>query len=277
MADHKSVDSADPTSEQLTIDELKPGKRLLGLALDIEGTTATGETLAPSDLGKLTGDLFDEQRFNTPIGFWHSHSRIHYGTVEKTLPQAGATRLALFIPMWVEGAGLSTVPITEKSVLDFDFDFDTDTLSTRFNGDGAEAEVSAIYADDVPSDYLPDFKKTALQFQAATDQGETYDGGNVPALYVREAASNTNSDIVKRVDAQADNKDLVSKLDLQKIDTASTILAETESPVEPWKFIDATSGPADAGGWRNGSVSIDVTTNAAGEVQVIRGQRVAYQ
>ena len=277
MADHKALDTVDPTSNQITIDELKPGKRLLGLAVSVEGTTASGETLAPADLGRFTCDLFDEQRFNTPLGFWHSHPRIHYGSIEKTLPQNGVTRLALFVPMWTEGAGLSTVPITDKSVLDADFDFDTDTLSTRFNGDGAEAEISAVYADDVPSQYLPDYKKATLQFQGATNQSETYDGGNVPALYVREAASNTNSEIVERVDAQADNKDLVSKLDLAKIDDVATVLAETESPPEAWSFIDATSGPADAGGWQNGSVSVEVTTNAAGEVQIVRAQRVAYQ
>jgi hypothetical protein len=54
----------------------------------------------------------------------------------------------------------------------------------------------------------------------------------------------------------------------------ATVLAEIETPNEPWKFQDLTDAPPSQGGYRNNQVTVDVTTNASGDVDIIAGRRV---
>ena len=274
MADPIKYDEVDPTADQLDVDSLKTGKRLLGLAYLLEGTTATGETLAPSDLGRLVIDLYGDQRYNTPLGFWNAWPRIHAGSVAQQTPTAGDTALGGFVPMWVPGAGVQTLPIRQKRDFDAEFQLDTDTLSTRFGGNDAIFTVAPVYADRVPSRYIPQYKRSTLQFNSATSLDEDLTQGNYPAIWIREGADNVNADIIDRFDITVDNQDQTVKLGLGLSDVVATVLAEIETPNENWKFQDLTDAPPAQGGFRNQQVTVDVTTNASGDVDVIAGRRI---
>jgi hypothetical protein len=196
MADPIKYDEVDPKNDQLEVDSLQTGKRLLGLAYLLEGTTATGETLDPSDLGRLVGDLYGDQRYNTPLGFWNAWPRIHAGSVAQDTPTAGDTALGGFVPMWVPGGGIQTLPIRQQKNVDVEFQLDTDTLSTRFGANDVSFTVAPVYADRVPSRYMPQYKRSTLQFNSATSLDDRLAQGNYPAIWLRESADNANLDII---------------------------------------------------------------------------------
>lgn len=274
MADPLKYDEVDPTEDQLEVDSLTTGKRLLGLAYLLEGTTDAGETVDPSDLGRFVADVYGDQRYNTPLGFWNAWPRIHAGSVAQQTPQAGDTALGGFIPSWVPGAGVQTLPIRQQRDYDGEFQLDTDTLSTRFGPNDARFVVAPVYADRVPSQYVPQYKRSRLQFTSATSLDEDFSQGNYPAIWLREAAGNVNADIVERFDITVDNQDQTGKLGLGLSDVVATVLAEIETPNEEWKFQDLTDAPPSQGGYRNEQVTLDVTTNASGNVDVIAGRRI---
>lgn len=274
MPDPLKYDEVDPTQEQLDVDELRTGKRVLGLAWLISGGTATGETLGLGDLGRIVVDLYKDQRINVPLGFFASWARIHQGSTVKTLPTNGDTELGGFVPFWVPGGGVQTIPVRSKSDVDAEFQMDTNTLDTRFDSNGATLEVAPVYADRIPSQYIPQYKMSTLQFNSGTTLAEKLSEGNYPAVYIREAPGNSNSDIIDRFDITVDNQDQTSKLGLDLSDVVSTILAETESAPEPWKYTDLTDAPPNQGGYRNGQVEVEASTNASGDVQIIAGRRV---
>lgn len=274
MADPIRYDKIDPSSEDLEVDDLKTGKRLLGFAGLLQGTTASGQTLDPANLGRFVMDLYGDQRYNVPIGFWNSWPRIHTGSVAQTTPTNGATALGIFVPMWVPGSGIQTLPVRRKRDVDAEFQFDTSAIGTAFGSNDVSFELAAIYADRVPSAYVPAYKKSTLQFQSATSLDEDYTRGNISALWLREAAGNSNSDIIQRFDITIDNQDQTQRIGLDLSDVVATVLAEIETPNEPWKFQDLTDGSPQQGGYRNGQVEIDVTTGASGNVEVITGNRV---
>jgi len=274
MADPIKYDEVDPKNDQLEVDSLQTGKRLLGLAYLLEGTTAAGETLDPSDLGRFVLDLYGDQRYNVPIGFWNAWPRIHAGSVAQTLPTNGDTALGGFVPMWVSGAGIQTLPIRQKRNFDGEFQLDTSVLSTRFGGNDATFTVAPVYADRVPSRYMPQYKKSTLQFNSATSLDDRLAQGNYPSIWLRESADNANLDIIDRFDITVDGQQQTQKLGLALSDVVATVLAEIETPNEPWKFQDLTDSPPSQGGYRNSQVTVDVTTNASGDVDIIAGRRV---
>jgi len=277
MADHIDLDEVDPTSSDLGVDELRTNKRLLGFLYTISGTTASGQTLTVADLGRLVVDIYDDQRINVPTGFFHSWSRIHRGTIDgPTGNAATAERLSLFVPMFVPGAGPNTIPILEKEAVEADFQHDQSTLGTRFTGTPT-ANARAVYVDRIGSNYIPEYKKSTLQFTSATDLDESFTQGNIPGIYIREAEGNTNSDIIDRIDVTVDNQTVTRQVSDEEIDDLSTILAQTESPVEPWKFQDTTDGPVSQGGYQNNEVIVDVTTNNSGNVEIVRSRRVELE
>ena len=274
MADPIKYDEVDPKNDQLEVDSLSTGKRLLGLAYLLEGTTASGETLAPSDLGRFVLDLYGDQRYNVPIGFYNAWPRIHAGSVAKTLPTNGATSLGGFVPMWVPGAGVQTVPIRQQNDFDGEFQLDNSVLSTRFGSNDVSFTVAPVYADRVPSRYVPQYKKATLQFNSATSLDEDFTQGNYPSIWIREAADNANADIIDRFDITVDQQEQTQKLGLALSDVVATVLAEIETPNEPWKFQDLTDATPDQGGYRNAQVTVDVTTNNNGNIEIITGRRV---
>jgi len=274
VADPIKYDEVDPKNDQLEVDSLDTGKRLLGLAYLLEGTTATGETLAPSDVGRFILDLYGDQRYNVPVGFYNAWPRIHAGSVAKDLPTAGATSLGGFVPMWTPGGGVQTVPIRQQKDFDAEFQLDNSVLSTRFGSNDASFTVAPVYADRIPSLYVPEYKKATLQFNSATSLDEDFTQGNYPAIWIREAADNANADIIDRFDITVDQQEQTGKLGLALSDVVATVLAEIETPNEDWKFQDLTDATPAQGGYRNAQVTVDVTTNASGNVEIITGRRV---
>jgi hypothetical protein len=274
MPDQIRIDQGNPLTDDLE-DSVPTGKNVLGFFLTYKGETDTDEALNTADLGTLQLDLFEEQRYNVPLGFFHWWTRIHEGAIERTVPTAGTTRLSLFVPLYYAGEP-NAIPTRTPRDVQYSVQHNTSALDTAFNQSSTTPSVTlrAAYGADVPFRYIPVFKRSRLPFTGADVDDVEFDESNIPHVYIREAENNVNSQIIDRADITVDGSNTSRRIDDDEIQDGSVVFANTETAPGPWAHKSLLSGAPQQGGYRNTSTSVEVTTNAAGDVYIVRCQRL---
>jgi len=274
MPSHIKFEEVNADQADLEIDSFKTDRRVVGLPVSYTGTAASGETIGPEDLGRCVVDIFDSQRINVDLGFFHSLMRIHEGSVRQVLQDGSQNELALMVPMFVHGAGPNAIPTVEEDSIEADMQHDKNTLSAQSDSSGVVASGRIVYQDRVSFRYLPDYRQENMNFGSATTKSEARSQGNYAGIYIREAASNANADIVERVDVTVDGQTFTKQINDEEAQDVATIFAGQESPIEPWRFVDTTKGDWTQGGFQNRQVEVQITTNNPGEVKLIFARRV---
>ena len=274
MADQIQQESGDPTSEDFS-DNIPTGKRAIGLLHTVEGTSAGSSVLKTADLGRMNLDIFAKQRINAPLGFFNAYGREHEGTLEKTNPTAGPTRITSFIPLYYaeepNGIPVQTVKDLVYSVEHSQGDY-SNKLDTSVD---ATATLRVLYSSKVQFNYVPEIERSTLQFNGAGTETLDLNESDVVHLYVREKESNANSDIIDRIDVTKDGERVTARgVDADAVKDASVITANVETPQSQWAHLSLMEGSAQAGGYQNSQVDVEVTTNAGGTVQIVSFRRV---
>jgi hypothetical protein len=257
----------DPSSTQQVEDNVPTGNKLLGLLATFTGSNDTGQSISQDDLGTVVLELYERQRFRTDLGFWASYPRLHHGATDKNSAGGGAFDITCFIPMGYPHEP-NALPVERDSDVRYSFQYDNAAISTDTTS--VSTDIRAVYAPRVAYRYIPEYRESTLQFNSGTSIDEEYNSPNLSDLWIREAGSNANANIISNVRIEQDNSVETDTVNDDQIEDLSIITEESPVSGEPWRHQSLMDGPASAGGYQNGQTTLEVTTSASGDVKAVR-------
>lgn len=274
MADQIKEESGDPTSDDFS-DNVATGKKAYGFLHTVEATSASGSKLLSADLGRMNLDIFAKQRINAPLGFFHHYGREHEGTLEQTNPTAGVTRITSFIPLYYPEEP-NAIPVQTVKDLVYSVEHSQGNYAGKLDtGSEITASLRVLYSDQLQFRYVPQIERNTIQFTGAGTETLDVNESDVTHLYIREKESNTNADIIDRVDVTKDGQRVTAKgINSREIRDGSVITANTETPQGPWAHVSLMEGSPQSRGYENTQTDVEVTTNAGGTVQIVTFRRV---
>lgn len=265
MSRQQFIDSGDPKAKSKYTVEVPIG-RYQGYKLVIKGTTDTGQTLAPEDIGRLRMERNGQQKMSETFEFFHDYSDIKGGYPTATLPTAGASRIVAYIP--ASYVSPNSMDVLASDELKFFLEFNNTTLSTRFGANEASWEFVGLEAEEVPEAYELNLFEHDVQASGATRKVFTIDHSNIACLFVKDP-----DDVLESILVRIDKKTATNNIDFENLldDTAieNNIEASGLDLVE-LKYIANSIEEA-----VNGSTEVEIEFTGAGTVE-ITGLKVEY-
>lgn len=243
-------------SQKVSID--LPVDMYAGLGLVIEGTTDTGQTLAPSDVGNIRIERLGEQIMSESFEFFHELTKMKFGKPTATLPAAGATRIFAFIPFFYLQPNV--LDVKSKDEVDVFIDFGSN-LPTRFGSNSVTYTLIGSTSRSVPMEYLPKIRQQDIVASSAGSNPKTLDAKNVAVLFLEDSADKFDS-----VTVEVDDRTVYNNLDDDILNDFSNIenliessaLTLTEVAIAESSLLEAV----------NNEVVVTPTANASGTLKV---------
>jgi len=241
MPTNRKVESVDPTSDDLQT-YVSAGRywALLGI---LRGNAASGESVALSDISDhVKVERNGTQLMNVPAEFLHKIVDEWYGTVELTNPSGGDQRIVVPILFYYPEREDNALNVRNEQEMEVDISFKQSTLSTRFDS-GAPFELRKITSSDLPEQYQP-FIKRKNEDLSSGDTGENVEFGDsgIVRLYIDDQGGG-----VSRVQAEIDDRVLVSNGTLDTVNDLANLLNRVESSPDDLVEINPFQGPPPSG------------------------------
>jgi len=184
--DTTRIKQGDPINSRPEID--LPPEPLAGLLLVVSGTTATGEDLTPSRLGRARVKRFGEQIQGEDLAFYHDLANINRGYPTNEGGTASASRIAVPIPFALDGIP-NVLDVQSNEEADLVLDFTQGDLGTAFGSNAATYELVGLVAPTVRERYVLRVQESNLQATGAGRQPGEFSAKNVASIYLRDPDS----------------------------------------------------------------------------------------
>lgn len=179
--------------------------RYIGLLMRLTGTTDTGQTLAPSEVGTVRvqrgGNTIQSRTFE----FFHEANDINAGFPEATLPTAGTTEISAFIPFFAPRLSNSMEVVNDDELKLF---FTPDSgLSTEFGSNPITFSVYGVIDTQIPEVYELHVRSQDISETSSGLKTHTLSTNNCAALYLE-------STVVSTIQIDTDDRTVVNTIDL---------------------------------------------------------------
>lgn len=265
MSRQQFIDSGDPVAKAKHTVEVPIG-RYQGYKIVVKGTTDTGQTLAPEDIGRVRLERDGVQKQSETFEFYYDYSDIKGGYPTATLPTAGASRIVAYIPVgYVSPNSMDVLSADEVKVF---LEFNSSTLSTRFGANPATWEFVGLEAEEVPETYGINIFEHDVQASGATRKVFSIDHSNIACLFVKDP-----SDVLKSILVRIDKKTATNNIDFENLLDDTAIENNIESSgldVVELKYVANSVEEA-----VNGSTEVELEFSGAGTIE-ITGIKIEY-
>jgi hypothetical protein len=229
--------------------------------LRLFGTTDTGQTLAPVDVGRIRLNRFGQDIHGQAFEFYFDYTKQKWGFPPQTMPAAGATIVGARIP-----AGLKQMPnildVMSDQELKIFLEFNATTLATRF---GANPVTWQLYGDVAPGlreVYQLEVVQQNIQAGASGLLKSTINAKNIGALYLLD-----RSDKVDQVQITSDGRIVTDNIDDDVLLEYTNLDNEVEASGHV--LIEVPFTPAgDLAETRNSNNEYAFTFNGAGTLEM---------
>jgi len=263
MPSNRKVTSVDPTSED--VNEYLDSGNYWCLQLVLEGTTASGESVGLEDIADhVIVERNGSQLLNVPASFLHRIMDEWYGTVEQTNPSGGDTRIVVFVPFFYPEKENNALEVRSDQELELDVQFNQSTLSTKFDGTPTMT-VRKILSSGLSEQYQPRYKQKREPLVAGDTGVEVkFNEAGIVRMYIDDQGNG-----VTRVQAEVDDRVLISNGDLKSTNDLANLLNRVESSPDDLVEINPFQGPPPVGA-SNAKASLTLDADADTQVKTYR-------
>lgn len=199
-----------------------------GLLLVVEGTTASGQTLAAADFGPVRVLRSGREIVNASMDFLHSLTDIKGGYPPKLTGQAAqAERFGMIVPFYASGFP-NVLQIEQSTELVVELDFPS-VLNTRFGANAATFQLYGLQVDDVAETYEPNIVPNDQVGAGAGTVKSTLNRPNVLAVYLKDGSS-----VIDRVQLQVDGRNVIDNLSDAILRDLTNIWNQIETSGQNW-------------------------------------------
>jgi len=267
------VDSVDPTSgaESGTLDAVPT----MGLKLTLEGTTASGQTLALGDIADSLTLRRDGRPFQTEsFRFWHEISQLWYGDVDQPTGTAAEDERVVAYVLFFQPELLQALDVAPNN-LRYNLQFNSGTLGDRFGTNDVTMKIEqvSVKPGELPELYTPYCLQDDIDVSGAGTSTDEIDEPNTTRLFFEDPAG-----VVTDARISIDGNTVMENTDLAGINDQSRLFNRVPDGASAPPFVEYTtlSAVGDVSLFSNrvsyqfrasGSSTIEVTRMRAGDVQ----------
>jgi hypothetical protein len=216
-------DSFDPSSENFQ--EYLTAQKLRNIFMVIEGTTDTGQTFDPADMGNVQVVRNGDELMNVPFELLHKIQNEWGGVLESTTPQAGATRYVSAVPMWFPEGLSNVLEIESNKELRLLIKPDQSAISTAFGSNDVEVRIfTEAYPDASEAYELRAYQETYSFGGANETEQDTYNERDIVRTFFEDP-----SDVVSTLFCERDQRTLVDTVQLEEVNDVQNLINRVES------------------------------------------------